>query len=210
MTNTRPARRYQASRAAFARARRRVAAARREVARLAPSAPAARRRHAAAQRDRDRRVEADRRHAGRVSFARRLALVLLWLGASYALLAWLRRRGSRWLLAGIASVGAIGLLALVMAVDHLTDYVDVTDLGVLVLAVAGALLTIVAFGLLQRYLARRLPERRVRHRECPFCGYPTRDVTHCEGCGRDVVGECSSCHEPRRVGTRHCRACGAA
>jgi hypothetical protein len=79
-----------------------------------------------------------------------------------------------------------------------------------VLAVAGALLTIVAFGLLQRYLARRLPERRVRHRECPFCGYPTRDVAHCEGCGRDVVAECASCREPRRVGTRHCRACGAA
>jgi hypothetical protein len=187
-----------------------VAAARREVARLAPSVPAARRRHAAAQLDRDRRVEADRRHAGRVSFARRLALVLLWLGASYALLAWLRRRGSRWLLAGIASVAAIAVLTLVMAVDYLTDYVDVTDLGVLVLAIAGALLTIVAFAYLQRYLARRLPERRVRHRECPFCGYPTRDNPHCEGCGRDVVGACASCHQPRRVGTRHCRSCGAA
>ena len=155
-------------------------------------------------------MEAQQRHDSRVSVVRRVALLLVCLGASYALLGLLRRRRSRWLAAAMAAVAAVALLALVMAVDYLTDYVEVTDLGVLVLAIAGVLMTLAAFAALQRYLARRLPERRVRHRECPFCGYPVRDTSHCEGCGRDVIGECSTCHEPRRVGTRHCRSCGAA
>lgn len=110
----------------------------------------------------------------------------------------------------MASVGAAALLALVMAIDYLTDYIDVTNLGVLVLSIAGALMTVGAFAALQRYLARRLPERRVRHGDCPFCGYPARETAHCEDCGRDVISECSTCHEPRRIGTRHCRACGTA
>nr|MDQ3936986.1 hypothetical protein [Actinomycetota bacterium] len=143
------------------------------------------------------------------SFARRLALVVVLLGAAYALLARQRGRRSRWLPTGIAAVAAVALFAAVMAIDYLTDYVEITDLGVLVLSGAGVAMTIVAFAALQRYLARRLPERRVRRRECPFCGYPTGDGSHCSGCGRDVVGACTSCSAPRRVGTRHCAACGA-
>ena len=60
-----------------------------------------------------------------------------------------------------------------------------------------------------RYLARHIPLRRVRKGECPYCGYPIRVGDHCEGCGRTVVGECTTCHLPRRIGTFHCAACGA-
>ena len=52
--------------------------------------------------------------------------------------------------------------------------------------------------------------RRVRKGECPFCGYPVRaGGTHCEGCGREVIGDCATCGNERRVGTAHCAACGA-
>jgi transcription elongation factor Elf1 len=79
-----------------------------------------------------------------------------------------------------------------------------------VLSIFGIAATLVAFAALQRYLARRVPARRVRKHECPFCGYPVRKNQRCEGCGRDVVAECTTCHEDRRVGTLHCGSCGAA
>ena len=66
-----------------------------------------------------------------------------------------------------------------------------------------------AFVALQRYLAGRVPLRRVRKRECPFCGFPVGENEHCEGCGREVVAECATCSQPRRVGTLHCGACGS-
>jgi 4-amino-4-deoxy-L-arabinose transferase-like glycosyltransferase len=156
------------------------------------------------------RVDAKVSHDGRVSFLRRLLLLAAALGAAYLLLSRLRRRRSRWLPAALAAVAAVASLAAVMAIDYLTDYVNPTQLGVLVLSVVGALMTVAAFAVLQRYLARRLPERRVRRRECPFCGWPTGEHPHCEGCGRDVVAACATCSSPRRVGTRHCRVCGAA
>ena len=203
-------RRYRSARDAYASAQRRRRGAQRELAAAQPAARAAERRFDAAVRRSDARADARRSHDGRVSFALRLAFLLAWLGASYVLLHRLRRRRSRWMIAAFAAVAAAALLALVMAVDYLTDYIEVTDLGVLVLSIAGALMTIAAFAVLQRYLARRLPERRVRKRECPFCGYPAGAGPHCEGCGRDVIGSCSTCHAQRRVGTRRCAACGAA
>jgi hypothetical protein len=117
-----------------------------------------------------------------------------------------------------AAVGAI--MALVFAVDYVTDYVtdyvDALDLGPFVLSSLGVVATVVAFRVLQRYLAARLPGRRVRKGECPFCGFPLRDAglqggPRCAGCGRDVVGACSSCGAPRRVGgSPHCVTCGSA
>ena len=78
--------------------------------------------------------------------------------------------------------------------------------GVLAFIVA----TLVAFWWLQRYLARRIPFRRVRKGECPFCGFPVSGTERCEGCGRPVMASCSTCGETRRVGTLHCGACGRA
>src|SRR5918996_1455036 len=134
----------------------------------------------------------------------RLALVLGLLAGALRLMAWQRRRRSRWVLVGYASVAAAGVLALVMGVDYLTDWFDPVDLGPLVLSIVGAAFTLVALGALQRHLARRLPGRRVRRGECPFCGYTVGRGEHCEGCGRTVVAPCARCREPRRVGTAHC------
>ena len=202
--------RYTRAQARYARAQAARGAAQRERAASRPAADAAQRRLAAAERREQARVDAAERHDGGVSFVRRLVLLLALLGAAYVLLGRLRRDRSRYLPAAMAAVAAVAVAALVMAIDYLTDYVEVTELGVLVLSLAGALLTLLAFVVLQRYLARRIPERRVRKGECPFCGFPAGDHAHCEGCGRDVVAACGACSAPRRVGTRHCRACGAA
>ena len=143
-----------------------------------------------------------------LAFALRLAWVLANLLFGYWLLARLRRRGSRYYPVGIAFVGYAAVLAFVMATDYLTDYFDPLDLGPFVLSIAGIVLTLLAFVALQRYLAKRLPGRRVRRRECPFCGFPVRDNTHCEGCGRDVLAPCARCDQPaprRRVALRGLR-----
>lgn len=202
-------RRYRSAQARYARAQR----ARDEAARASTAARRAaiepHRRLRAAERRVQERMESRDRHDSRVSLARRLGLVLGSLAAAYALLGYLRRRRSRYMITAMAAIGAVAALALVMAVDYLTDYVEVADQGVLALSAGGALLTLAAFWWLQRYLARRLPERRVRKGECAFCGYPVREE-HCEGCGHATVAACSSCSAPRRVGTPRCGACGAA
>jgi hypothetical protein len=145
-----------------------------------------------------------------IAFLLRLGLVVGLLGFGYWLMGRLRRTRSRYFPVALAVVGTAGLLAIVMAGDYVTDYVDPVALGPLVLAVAGIGLTLAAFAALQRYLARRVPLRRVRKHECPFCGFPSGTTEHCEGCGRQVVAECATCAQPRRVGTLHCGACGHA
>ena len=150
------------------------------------------------------------RHADLITFLARLGFVIAVLAGAYLLLGALRKRRSRYFPMGLAAVGFAAILAFVMAGDYVTDYVDPLDMGPLVLAVVGIGLTILAFAALQRYLARRVPLRRVRKRECPFCGFPAGGNEHCEGCGRVVVAECATCAQPRRVGTLHCGACGHA
>jgi hypothetical protein len=162
---------------------------------------------AAQRRAADEASEATRR-SELVTFALRLAFVLAVLALAYWLLIRLRRSGSRYVPVAFALVGAAAVLALVFAGDSLADHIDVEQLGPLVLSAAGVGLTLFAFWWLQRHLARRLPLRRVRKGECPFCGYPVRGGDHCEGCGRTVVAACQSCHGLRRVGTPHCGACG--
>ena len=176
--------------------------ARTEVATARPAADAA---YARANSE---ALEAARQSA-LVTFLLRLGFVLVALALGYWLLVRLRRSNSRYLPTAFAVVASAALLALVMAGDYLTDHIDVQQLGPLVLSLAGVALTLAAFWWLQGYLARRIPQRRVRKGECPFCGYPVRGGEHCEGCGRTVVGECTACHRPRRVGTFHCAQCGA-
>jgi hypothetical protein len=193
---------YVRAQAAHTRAQQERAAAEREVEAATPAAAAAERRLAAQQEERRDRDE-------RNTFLWRLALVLLALAIAYALLWQLHGRESRYLPLAFAAVVSATLLTLVMAGDYVTDYFNPLDLGPLILAIVGGALTIAAFWLLQRYLARRLPARRVRKSQCPFCGYPSRGDAHCEGCGRELVAPCAKCDADRRVGTLHCRACGA-
>ncbi len=196
-------RQYQAAQDALAAAQDEVNTAQAEVATTRPAAEAAYQRQQQLYSD---RVD----HHELVAFALRLGLALALLGFGYWLIGRLRRSRSRYFPVALAVVGSAALLALVLAADYITDYVDPVALGPLVLALAGVTLTLVAFAALQRYLARRVPLRRVRKHECPFCGFPGGTTEHCEGCGRQVVAECATCAQPRRVGTLHCGACGHA
>jgi hypothetical protein len=195
--------RYEQVQASHAEAERDLFAARDELAAAEPAATAASTRVAEAQE------QAYDRQA-LLSFSFRLLFTCATIAVGYVLLGNLRRRGSRYLPLGLAWVGFAAVLALVMAGDYVTDYVDPLDLGPLVLALVGIAFTVAGFVALQRYLARRIPFRRVRKGECPFCGYPARGTPHCEGCGRDIVAECTSCAAPRRVASLHCGACGSA
>lgn len=196
--------RYRAAQRSYDAAQAELERARRALAAVEPAARVAGERIADARaRDRDRQE--------RVIFLARLLLVLASLAAGYWLLALLRRRNSRWLPLGAATLGFATVFAFVLAADYLTDYFDPFEYGVAVLAAVGVSATALAFWALQRYLARRLPRRRVRKGECPFCGHPLRgDGPRCEGCGREILAPCATCGEPRRVGVAHCGACGAA
>jgi hypothetical protein len=146
----------------------------------------------------------------------RLGFIVGWLTGAFRLVNAQRRRQSRFLPLGFAATGAGVITALVYATDYITDYIDPLDLGPIVLSAAGAAATIGTFVGLQRWLARRIPGRRVRNGECPFCGHPVRprvndtEAPHCEGCGREVIASCSSCGAPRHVGSAHCGHCGEA
>jgi hypothetical protein len=193
---------YVRSQQRLTRAEAAARAARQEVGEAQPAALAAQRHIAHVQQGRTQRHEL-------LTFVFRLAFVLAGIAIGYWLLARLRRRGSRYYAIGIALVAYSVLLAFAMAVDYLTDYFEPLELGPLVISLFGIAVTLLAFVGLQRYLARRIPQRRVRKGECPFCGYPLRANEHCEGCGRQVIAPCVACNEPRRVGARHCAACGA-
>ena len=195
-------RQYRAAQASFAAAQAERRAAQRELEAALPAADAAQRRVSSRIDDRRDRQEL-------VTFLLRLALVLGSLIVGYLALAQLRNRNSRYLpLAGAILVFAT-ILAFALAGDYLTDYFNPLDIGLLLLSLIGALATLAAFWALQRYLARRLPSRRVRRSQCPFCAFPVRGNERCEGCGREVVAACARCERPRRVGTKHCAVCGA-
>jgi hypothetical protein len=138
----------------------------------------------------------------------RLGLILGMAAGAIALLGVLRSRRSRYLPLAIAWLGAFALMGVGLAADYAWDDItEISDLGPLFLAIAGSAITLAGFVALQRYLSRRLPIRRVRNRQCPFCGFPG-DGEHCEGCGRRILGECAECDAPRRVGTPRCATCG--
>jgi hypothetical protein len=194
--------RYAASQAAYAAAQKDLAAARREASAAAPAANAA-------ERKAQTQVGAALHRQARDSFLARLVLVLLSIAFAYWLLAFMRRRQTRWFPLSGSAVAFATIFAFVLAGDYVTDYFDPFQWGIAVVALIGIVSTLLAYLALQRYLLRRVPQRRVRRRQCPFCGYPVGSNTHCEGCGREVVAPCANCEAPRRVGTSHCGACGA-
>ena len=57
----------------------------------------------------------------------------------------------------MAFVAYAAILTLIGAGDYMTDYFDPIDLGPLVLSLIGIVATLIAFVVLQRYLAKRLP-----------------------------------------------------
>jgi uncharacterized membrane protein YidH (DUF202 family) len=195
-------RKYNVAQAGYAAAQRDASAARREVATAAPAAALARRTAGA-------KVEAAIHRQERDAFLARLGLVLLAIGVSYWVLAFMRRRHTRWFPLAGSGVAFATILAFVLAGDYVTDYFDPFQWGIAVVALIGIVATLLAYLALQRYLLRRLTQRRVRKQQCPFCGYPAGMGSHCEGCGREIVAPCANCEAPRRVGTAHCATCGA-
>lgn len=195
--------RYRAAERAHEQSRAARAAATRAEAAARPAAVAAQER---LRRD----VEERRDRQELVIFALRVGAGLVFILVGYFLLTRLRNRGSRWFPLSGSAVLFATVFAFVVAVDYLTDYFDPFDAGILLLALIGAGATVVAFWLLQRYLARRLPLRRVRRRQCPYCGFPVGDNERCEDCGREVRAPCAQCAAPRRVGAAFCGACGRA
>ena len=193
---------YTAATSEYAAAKRELEQARAARAAAAPAAQAARRRA-------ETRVGAALQRQARDSFLARLALVLLSIALSYWLLARLRRSHTRWFPLAGSVVAFATILALVLTGDYVTDYVSPFQWGIAVLALIGIAATLLAYLTLERYLLRRIPQRRVRRRQCPFCGYPAGTNTHCEGCGREIIAPCANCDQPRRVGTTHCGTCGA-
>jgi len=171
-----------------------------------PAAQQARENQRAERQD----AKADQRSDDRWVAILRIALIAAMLGASVYSLSVCRRRRSRLTPLALAGIIASALLAAWMAIDYGSSLGVFREMGPLAISLIGIGLTTIAFIALQRYLAKRVPARRVRRRECPFCGYPNRGNSHCEGCGRTVLGECSTCHEPRRVSTPHCGNCGSA
>lgn len=145
----------------------------------------------------------------------RLVFIAGWTFGAYRLIGSLRQRESRYLALAFAGAAVGAVMALVFAVDYLVGFIDPLELGPIVLSVLGVVATIGAFRVLQKFLAARLPGRRVRKGECPFCGFPSHDSgldagAHCAGCGREVVGDCATCGATRRVGSSFCVSCGSA
>ncbi|HEX5929435.1 MAG TPA: zinc ribbon domain-containing protein [Solirubrobacterales bacterium] len=201
---------YEAAQTELAAASRELAAAAALERRTRPAALEAKERLAEERQAVARQAEDDRVRHDRIVFGLRLVLLALMLAGAYQLLSRLRSRNSRYLPAALAWIGATAILAVVMAGDYTDSYLAFDEVGPLAISVVGVVLTLLAFVALQRFLAKRVPARRVRRGECSFCGFPLRDKPHCEGCGRAAIASCSSCHKDRRVGTPRCGWCGNA
>jgi hypothetical protein len=199
---------YESAQARLAAASKDLAAAVAVAARTRPEAVEAQEQLDELRQNAADRADEDRAHHDRIVFLLRLGLLILMLGGAYWLLSRLRSRHSRYLPAALAWIGATAILACVMAADYTNSYIEFSEVGPLAISVAGVALTLVAFVALQRFLAKKVPARRVRRGECPFCGFPVRGKPHCEGCGRGVIASCSSCQKDRRVGTPRCGHCG--
>jgi hypothetical protein len=194
--------RYNAAQAELAAADHELTEARRDANEVQGAA-------AAEQRSLSKRVERAYHRQQRDSFLARLSLIAFWIAGAYALLIWGRRRASRWFPLAGSVVAAATIMAFALAADYLTDYLEPFDWGVAGIAALGVVATLLVYWGLQRYLIRRLPQRRVKRSQCPFCGYPVGANAHCEACGREVVAACTQCESPRRVGTAYCGVCGA-
>lgn len=200
---------YEAAQADLTSAARELGAAAATARRTRPAAAEARAELTEQQRSAAQRAEDDRVRHDRIVFLLRLGLLTLMLAAGYRLLIRLRSRNPRYLPVALALIGATAILACAMALDYTNSYLGFSEVGPLTISIAGIALTLAAFIALQRFIAKRVPARRVRRGECPFCGFPLRDKPHCEGCGRATIASCSACHGDRRVGAARCGACGS-
>lgn len=199
---------YEAAQARFASTSRELKTANAVEARTEPAAADAEAQTIERREDiRAERNDEETKH-DLIVFILRLALLILMLAVSYRLLIRLRSRNSRYVPAALALIGATAVLAIGMAAEYTGRFIEFGEVGPLAISIAGIALTLLAFVALQRFIAKRVPARRVRRGECAFCGFPLRGTSHCEGCGRAAIAACSSCGQERRVGTPRCGNCG--
>lgn len=199
---------YEAAQAKLATTSRELKSANAIEARTEPAAAKAEAQTIERREDiRAERDDEETRH-DRIVFILRLILLIAMLAVSYRLLIRLRSRNSRYVPAALALIGATAVLAIGMAGEYTGSFIEFEEVGPLAISIAGIALTLAAFVALQRFLAKRVPARRVRRGECSFCGFPLRGTRHCEGCGRAAIASCSSCQKDRRVGTPRCGYCG--
>jgi hypothetical protein len=179
---------YRAAKTSYAEARAAVETAKVAVGNADKAALAAKERH-------ERRTADEGSWRSWLSAGLRLALIAALVLGGLRLIRRVRERESRYLPLSFAVVASGTLMALVFAIDYITDYLDIMDFGPIALSVLGIAATLSAFAALQKYLARRIPRSRVRKGECPFCGFPLHRESgpHCEGCGREVIATCSTC-----------------
>jgi hypothetical protein len=199
---------YEEAQARFVSASRELKTANAIEARTEPAAAEAEAQTIERREDIGAERDAEEATHDRIVFLLRLALLIGMLAASYRLLIRLRSRNSRYLPAALALIGATAVLAVRMAGEYTGRYIEFGEVGPLAISIAGIALTLAAFVALQRFIAKRVPARRVRRGECAFCGFPLRGTPHCEGCGRAAVAACSNCGQKRRVGTPRCGNCG--
>ena len=128
----------------------------------APWPPLPRLRRRPPQRSAERKIDAALQRQARDAFLLRLALVLAAIGLSYWLLARLHRRRTRWYPFAGSAVAFATIFAFVFAADYLTDYFDPFEWGIAFVALVGIAATLLAYLALQRYLLKRLPQRRAR------------------------------------------------
>lgn len=166
---------YEMAQARVASASRELAVAIVVEAQARPEAADAGKRLTEQRQEAAKRADDDRARHDRIVFVLRLALLALMLAGAYLLLSRLRSRHSRYLPAALAWIGATAVLAIVMAVDYTDSYLKFDEVGPLAISIVGIGLTLIAFVTLRRFLAKRVPARRVRREECPFCGFPIRD-----------------------------------
>lgn len=139
----------------------------------------------------------------------RLALISAMLAGSLFWTQKMRQRNSRYVPMGLAVTISATILSLVFIIDYITDFIDILELGPIVLSALGIAFTLFAFFVLQRHLLKRVNRVRLRKGECVQCSFPIKDsLRYCGKCGILAAEKCESCGELNRLGLDFCSNCG--
>lgn len=205
--------RHEQARAAFERAQRdlelaeAVLQAARE--RFAPVEAEQRNRWQQAQGE----FEAAQRRYELILAAIRFGFVVPAFLGSIALWQRMRRRRSRHLVIGTATLAAGTILMISLFGQYAWRFLQ--DLVTPFISLIGSAASILAIVAIKRYVFRpeRVVRARLRRHQCPHCGFPVppgAGYARCPDCGGALREPCPACGADRPVLAAHCPACGAA
>jgi len=170
---------------------------------------------AAAQLDKYSNAESEYLEAAETSWHHwllagvRLFFILGMLIGSLSLTQKMRRKDSRYVPLGLALTASTAILSLVFVTDYITDFINILELGPIVLSLLGAAVTIFFFVVLQKHLAKRAVRVRLRKNECCECAFPVQDgQAYCGNCGIATHAKCEACEFSIRLGAKYCNRCG--